>query len=82
MSIPFNATTSVPLIRASRLVADDHQSGSCLILLEIDRIWGNWVGRARQRDALADLVENEHLLDDIGLTRDDVLDELNKPFWR
>jgi len=27
-------------------------------------------------------VENEHLLNDIGLTRDDVLDEINKPFWR
>ena len=82
MSTPFDTTTSVPLIRAGRRVADGHQSGSWPIRVTIDRMWSNWVGRVRQRDALADLIDNEHLLNDIGLTRDDVLDEINKPFWR
>lgn len=82
MSTPFDATTSVSLIRASRRVANDHQSGSWLILAVTRRIWSAWVARANQRDALMDLLENEHLRNDIGLTRDDVLDEINKPFWR
>ncbi len=86
MSTPFNVTTSVPLIRSGRRVADSHQSGSCtsswITLAAVLRLCNRWVGRARQRDALADLVENEHLLKDIGLTRDEALDEVNKPFWR
>jgi uncharacterized protein YjiS (DUF1127 family) len=81
MSTLFNTTTSVPLIRHGPCAAPDHQSGSWAALVAIVRLWGRWVGRARQRDALADLIDNEHLLDDIGLTRDDVLDEINKPFW-
>jgi len=82
MSTPLNPTTSVPLIRLGRRVADGHQSGSWATLAAIVRLWSRWADHARQRDALADLVENEHLLNDIGLTRDDVLDEINKPFWR
>jgi len=32
--------------------------------------------------ALRDLAEDKHLLDDLGLTREQVLDEAAKPFWR
>lgn len=38
-----------------------------------------WIERRRQRRALAQL--DQHLLDDIGLTREQVRGELVKPFW-
>ncbi len=82
MSTPFNPTTSVPLIGPDRRFAYGHQSGSWTMLIAMRRVWSSWVSCARQRDALADLVENEHLLKDVGLTRDEALSEVNKPFWR
>ncbi|HYH19838.1 MAG TPA: DUF1127 domain-containing protein [Azospirillum sp.] len=39
-----------------------------------------WVGRWRQRRALADL--DDHLLRDLGISREDALRESRKPFWR
>ena len=38
-----------------------------------------WHSRARQRDSLAQL--DDHLLADIGLTREAQLVECSKPFW-
>ena len=49
----------------------------CLHQLQI------WVGRHRQRKALADLAEmNSHLLRDIGVSQAAALREAAKPFWR
>lgn len=39
-----------------------------------------WIERARQRRALAEL--DDRCLADIGLSRDDVFQEIRKPFWR
>ena len=39
-------------------------------------------GPPQPRRALRDLVDDPHLLDDLGLTREQVLDEADKPFWR
>ena len=39
-----------------------------------------WRRRARDRDALHRL--NDHYLQDIGLTRQEVMMEFSKPFWR
>lgn len=39
-----------------------------------------WRRRARDRDALHRL--NDHYLQDIGLSRRDVMMEFSKPFWR
>lgn len=39
-----------------------------------------WSERARQRRVLSGL--DEHILEDIGLTRAEVRREANKPFWR
>ena len=38
--------------------------------------------RHRQRAALRELADDPHLLKDIGVTRQQVLDEAAKPFWR
>lgn len=38
-----------------------------------------WIERRRQRRALAQL--DQHLLDDVGLTREQARHELDKPFW-
>jgi uncharacterized protein YjiS (DUF1127 family) len=38
-----------------------------------------WSERSRQRADLRDL--DEHLLEDIGITRQQALDEANRPFW-
>jgi len=50
--------------------------------------WWDWFAlvdvvlqRNRQRAALRDLADDRHLLDDIGLTRQQAMDEANKPFW-
>jgi uncharacterized protein YjiS (DUF1127 family) len=45
------------------------------------RRWRRWTERSRQRRALRDLAYNAHLLDDLGLTREDALGEANRPFW-
>ena len=42
----------------------------------------SWAERRRQRTALRDLAEDTHLLDDLGLTREQALREAAKPFWR
>ena len=39
-----------------------------------------WRRRARDRDTLLRL--NDHYLQDIGLTRQEVMMEFSKPFWR
>lgn len=41
-----------------------------------------WLARRRQRVALMDLVEDPHLLKDIGKTCRDALQECRKPFWQ
>jgi uncharacterized protein YjiS (DUF1127 family) len=41
-----------------------------------------WSGRSRRRAAFRDLADDPHLLDDIGLTRQEAMDEANKPFWQ
>jgi uncharacterized protein YjiS (DUF1127 family) len=43
---------------------------------------GVWAARSRQRMALADLVDDDHLLKDIGVSRQDALREAAKPFWK
>jgi uncharacterized protein YjiS (DUF1127 family) len=39
-----------------------------------------WYDRARERRALLSM--DDHLLRDIGLSRADIWDEAQKPFWR
>jgi uncharacterized protein YjiS (DUF1127 family) len=42
-----------------------------------------WIARGRERRALAEMAElNDHLLEDIGLSRDEALREATKWFWQ
>ena len=56
-------------------------------------IWGTllavrWRALGRQwmrrghREALRELADDPHLLRDLGLTREQALEEADKPFWR
>ena len=40
-----------------------------------------WAQR-RQREALRAIADDPHLLRDLGLTRQQALEEADKPFWR
>ena len=77
MSTLFSYGNSLPHVRRSA-AAHDHQSNSWRTLLEKWRVWDE---RRRQRAALRDIADDPYLLHDLGLTREEALDEANKPFW-
>jgi uncharacterized protein YjiS (DUF1127 family) len=58
---------------------DGHQSNSWLRLLDK---WLDCSERARQRADLGAIANDPHLLADLGLTRDDAMEQANTPFWR
>ena len=70
---------SFPALQAGDPPARSHQSNSGPATA-IHR-WPNWTERRRQRIALRELADDKHFLDDLGLTREQALDEANKPFW-
>jgi uncharacterized protein YjiS (DUF1127 family) len=79
MSTLFNNSTVAQLFRSEPGWAHSPQFNS----------WSTWLRRllrfadkARQRDALRALADNKHLLDDIGLSRREALDEADRPFWQ
>ena len=78
MSTPFGITDSLRLVR-HRSTANRHQSSSWLGWTALLNEWLRWSERSRQRADLRDL--DEHLLKDIGITRQQALDEANRPFW-
>jgi uncharacterized protein YjiS (DUF1127 family) len=50
----------------------------------LTRAWRRWCLRSlrhSQRKVLRDLVDDPHLLDDIGVTRDDALKEAERRVW-
>lgn len=44
--------------------------------------WWNWLDRPFQRIALRKIADDPHLLNDLGLNRNEALREAAKPFWR
>jgi uncharacterized protein YjiS (DUF1127 family) len=58
---------------------DGHQSSSWLRLLDK---WLDCSERARQRADLGAIANDPHLLADLGLTRDEAMEQANTPFWR
>ena len=75
MSTLFSDVTSALPIWSDHAGADGHQSSSWPVLLR-------WLERSRQRNAFRSRIDDERLLADIGLTREQALREVNKPFWR
>jgi uncharacterized protein YjiS (DUF1127 family) len=75
------STTVIPFVRPGKLsgaAVRPRRASLTAILWALSL----WLARVRQRDALADLAEDKHLLADIGLTREQALREAGKPFWR
>jgi uncharacterized protein YjiS (DUF1127 family) len=67
-----------PAVRSARL----HQEN---LGLTASLRWGGWLdlwARQRQRAALRELADDPHRLNDLGLTRQQALEEADKPFWR
>jgi uncharacterized protein YjiS (DUF1127 family) len=82
MSTLFSGALSMPRVPGARPVSRSHQSNCGQSPALRSRQWWNWPERQRQREALRELADDKHLLDDLGLTRDQALDEAAKPFWR
>ena len=78
MSTIFGDSDFHPSGRRS-VVTDGHQSNSWARLKERWRLWDE---RRHQRAALRDIADDLHLLADLGITRDEALDQAGKPFWR
>lgn len=49
------------------------------VLSTIPRVW---IARSRQQRALSRLIDDRHLLKDIGVSQEEALHEAEKPFWR
>jgi len=45
-------------------------------------LFAMWCARSAERRALRELAQQPHLLNDLGLTREQVLREASKLFWR
>jgi uncharacterized protein YjiS (DUF1127 family) len=75
MSTLFHDDISLPRMRAGR-AAGGHQQSSWL-----DR-WLACAERMQQRADLREIADDPHLLADLGLTRDEALEQANTPFWR
>ena len=81
MSTFFSETNSLPTLRPWRPVRLP-QSSSWPGWFALPHALLRWNERGRQRAALRELAEDMHLLDDLGLTRQQAIDEANKPFWQ
>jgi uncharacterized protein YjiS (DUF1127 family) len=73
---------SLPAIQSGDPPARVHQPNSGPVTAIPWRRWLDWAERGRQRIALRELADDKHFLRDLGLTREQALDEASKPFWR
>lgn len=76
------STTVIPFVVAGKPPRAVARPRSALSLAVLANALSLWMARQQQRHALADLAEDKHLLADIGLTREQVLREVGKAFWR
>lgn len=78
MSILFANTALLQRVQR-RAAVRDHQPNSWIKLL--DR-WLSCIERAHQRADLRNIADDPHLLADLGLTRDEALEQADKRFWQ
>lgn len=81
MSILLTNNLSVPPPQAADPAIPPHQSSSGLLPAVRRHGWSSWLDRQHERKALRDLADDPHLLNDLGLTREQALREAAKPFW-
>jgi uncharacterized protein YjiS (DUF1127 family) len=78
MSTLFVNSQSLPHLQPSA-AAEGHQTNSWLALL--DRLLACSY-RMHQRAGLRAIADDPHLLADLGLTREEALEQADTPFWR
>jgi uncharacterized protein YjiS (DUF1127 family) len=81
MSTIFGETTSFPLTGPPRVGFASPQWDSWRAFAP-SRVLRVWAERRNQRKTLGELAGEQHLLDDIGLTRAQAFREAAKPFWQ
>ena len=70
------------MLRPSRPAARLHQPDwGTTLAVRWRALRRRWTRRG-QRDALREIADDPHMLRDLGLTRQQALDEADKPFWR
>jgi uncharacterized protein YjiS (DUF1127 family) len=82
MSTAFSQAATLPASRQARPAATLHQSNSWREFASPWRVIQLWAQRRAQRHALLELADQKHLLEDIGVTRAEVVREAAKPFWQ
>jgi uncharacterized protein YjiS (DUF1127 family) len=82
MSILLTDPLSIPPVQAAGPATQLHQSSSGTSPPVGPPKWWSWLDRPFQRRALREIADDAHLLNDLGLTRDEALREAAKPFWR
>jgi uncharacterized protein YjiS (DUF1127 family) len=69
------------IMRPARWSLQLHQKNSGAALAAAWRQWRLRWARHGQRRVLRDLADDPHLLRDIGVTREQALEEAGKPIW-
>jgi uncharacterized protein YjiS (DUF1127 family) len=82
MSILLTDPWSIRAVEAADAAAPLHQSSSGTPLPAQPRGWWSWFDRQDERIALREIADDPHLLNDLGLSRDQALHEAARPFWR
>lgn len=83
MSILLTDKLPIPPPQAAEGAAQLHQSSSGTSPAAQRRGWWScWLDRQMERIVLREIADDPHLLNDLGLSRDEALREAAKPFWR
>lgn len=81
MSIVLTDTLSIPPPLAADPALPLHQSSSGLSPAVRRHGWLSWLDRQHERRALREIADDPHLLNDLGLTREQALHEAAKSSW-
>jgi uncharacterized protein YjiS (DUF1127 family) len=82
MSTAFSQAATLPSSPQARAGATLHQWNSWRAFAPPWRVIQRWAERRAQRHALLELADQKHQLEDIDLTRAQVVREAAKPFWQ